>query len=71
MRDAESKQVEFVRAEGVPEKRLYVYDGGRFAQHIWAITKTIVPTRVESWGGLKARYREGRNEPADASPPRE
>ena len=27
LRDAESKQVEFVRAEGVPEKRLYVYDG--------------------------------------------
>ncbi len=27
LRDAESKQVEMVRAEGVPEKRLYVYDG--------------------------------------------
>jgi len=27
LRDSESKQVEFVRAEGVPEKRLYVYDG--------------------------------------------
>ncbi len=27
LRDAESKQVEFVRAAGVPEKRLYVYDG--------------------------------------------
>lgn len=27
LRDAESKQVEFVRAEGVPEKRIYVYDG--------------------------------------------
>jgi len=27
LRDTESKQVEFVRAEGVPEKRLYVYDG--------------------------------------------
>lgn len=27
LRDAESKQVEMVRAVGVPEKRLYVYDG--------------------------------------------
>lgn len=27
LRDAESKQVEMVRATGVPEKRLYVYDG--------------------------------------------
>ncbi len=27
LRDAESKQVELVRAVGVPEKRLYVYDG--------------------------------------------
>ena len=27
LRHAESKQVEFVRATGVPEKRLYVYDG--------------------------------------------
>lgn len=27
LRDRESKQVEFVRASGVPEKRLYIYDG--------------------------------------------
>ena len=27
LRDRESKQVEFVRATGVPEKRLYIYDG--------------------------------------------
>jgi len=31
LRDAESKQVEFARAEGVPEKRLYVYDGAAMA----------------------------------------
>jgi hypothetical protein len=27
LRDTESKQVEFVRGTGVPEKRLYIYDG--------------------------------------------
>jgi hypothetical protein len=31
LRDAESKQVEFARAEGVPESRLYVYDGAAIA----------------------------------------
>jgi hypothetical protein len=38
LRDAESKQVEFVRATGVPEKRLYVYDGaapGGFPGYDW------------------------------------
>lgn len=51
--------------------RLYVYEGGKSAREVWAITKTSVPARVESWGGLKARYRVEGSGPAGTAPPLE
>jgi hypothetical protein len=35
LRDSETKQVEFVRAAGIPSRRLYVYDGAAIDRNRW------------------------------------
>ena len=44
LHDSETKQVEFVRAEGVKSQRLYVYDGA-----------TLEPNQWASWAGIDMR----------------
>ncbi len=57
LRDRETKQVEFVRAAGVPAKRLYVYDGGR-----------IDPVRLQQYGGNWEYVRQQRDLGTESSP---
>src|SRR5205823_12608618 len=57
LRDRETKQVEFVRAAGVPAKRIYVYDGGR-----------IDPVRLQQYGNNWDYMRQQRDLGTDSSP---
>jgi hypothetical protein len=55
LRDGETKQVEFVRAEGVATKKLYVYDGAR------------LPRNWHNFGGVNANDNYGQNAQPDVA----
>jgi hypothetical protein len=53
LRDHESKQVEFVRAQGVSAPRLYVYDGATMSYGVWPMYRGSgdygIPTNKKVW----------------------
>ncbi|WP_269524130.1 DUF4139 domain-containing protein [Coraliomargarita parva] len=55
LRDRETKQVEFVRAEGVKSKKLYVYDGAN------------IPNNWRYYGGVNQNQSYGQNDKPDVA----